>query len=59
MSVFSKDELRLTILLSWPQPHWGVGGGGGDSDAASGKIAIISKSFHRSKQELKMYFSRH
>ncbi len=30
-----------------------------DSDAASGKISRISKSFQRSKQELKKYFSRH
>ncbi len=34
-------------------------GEGGGSDAASVKIFIISKCFHRSKQELKKYFSRH
>jgi hypothetical protein len=55
LSAFSKAELRLTIPLSCTSL---VGGGGGDSDAASGKISIISKCFHRSKQELKKYFSR-
>jgi hypothetical protein len=34
-------------------------GGGLNSDAASCKIFIISKCFHRSKQELKKYFSIH
>ncbi len=59
---------RVTILLfitggwltvgtfkGWIEVHNPIelgGGGRGDSDAASGKISIISKCFHRSKQEL-------
>ncbi len=44
---FSKAELRLKIPLGCRQSLWGEG----DSDAASGKISIISKCFHRIKQE--------
>jgi hypothetical protein len=54
MSAFSKAELRLTIEL----PPVSLGGGG-DFDADSSKISRISKSFQRSKQKLKKYFSRH
>jgi hypothetical protein len=57
MSAFSKAELRLEAHN--PCLVGGGGEGGGDSDAASGKISIISKYFRRSKQELKKYFSRH
>ncbi len=55
------DKLRLSIPLSCRQSRWRVGGGGLNSDAASCKIFIISKCFHshRSKQELKKYFSIH
>jgi hypothetical protein len=55
LSAFPKDELRLTILFELPPVLFGAGGG--DSDAASGKISRIIKCFHRSKQDLKKYFS--
>jgi hypothetical protein len=35
-----------------------LGGGGGDSDATFSKTSRISKGFQRSKQGLKMYFSK-
>ncbi len=51
------DELRFTIPsgLLLVLLGWGLGGGG-DSDAASGKISIICKCLHRIKQDLKKYF---
>ncbi len=45
--------MRLTIPIELPPVSLGVGKGG-NSDAASGKISIISKCFHRSKPELKV-----
>ncbi len=40
------ENLKDKVLACW------------DSDAASGKIFRISKCFHRSKQDLKEYFSK-
>ncbi len=44
--------MRLPISFELPPVSLGVGSGGGNSDAASGKISRISKNFQRSKQEL-------
>ncbi len=52
----SKAELRLTNPFELPPVYLG---GGGDFNAALGKIFIISKRFHRSNQELKKYSLRH
>jgi hypothetical protein len=50
---FSKAELRLTIPFELPPV---LLGGGGNSDAASGKISRIRKCFHRASRNLKSIF---
>jgi len=55
---FQRINWGSQIPFSCSQSRWGVGGGL-NSDAASCKIFIISKCFHRSKQELKKYSSIH
>jgi hypothetical protein len=52
LSAISKAELRLPIPFELPPVSFGAGGGGKNSDAASGKISRISKNSRRSKQEL-------